>query len=320
MEDSTTKVNQLEATIRKLEKEKNTLNEKLEISSKSMMSEHGGLEKKIERVTEDRDRIKEEFEAIKIDRDRKIDEMKRQFEREKEILKQKNNDLQQKSKNTDSKQTELILQHETNRAKWDQEKSYLLSAKEDAISELKNIQRKYENSVKEIERLKEQSKRNNWRMQNKGQVGGMSTNNPALLKVGEGVLGRLNLGGAGAGLGGNRPADGGLSASQSNFSISKGEGGIGTYRSNLGVDKSVDNFKLGFGNKFGSQLGQGLGGQGGGAVGSVGGAVGSNMKLGLGGNKPSEADTSIRKSNLLSTPSSKGGKQFDNDVDEFENN
>lgn len=147
----------------------------------------------------------------------------------------------------------------------------------------------------------------------------MSTNNPALLKVGEGVLGRLNLGGAGAGLA-NRPADGGLSASQSNFSISKGEGGIGTYRSNLGVDKSMDNFKLGFGNKFASQLGGGLGGQGGGAV---GGAVGaSNMKLGLGGSttKQSEADTSVRKSNLLSTPSSKGGKQFDNDVDEFENN
>lgn len=36
---------------------------------------------------------------------------------------------------------------------------------------------------------------------------------------------------------------------------------MGTYRSNLGgVDKSVDNFKLGFGQKFGSQLGNsGLG-------------------------------------------------------------
>ena len=85
----------------------------------------------------------------------------------------------------------------------------------------------------------------------KGQVGAMQSNNPMILKMGEGVLGRLNLGGAGAGLA-NRPADGGLSASQSNFSLSKGEGGIGTYRSNLGVDKSMDNFKLGFGNKFGS--------------------------------------------------------------------
>lgn len=39
IEDSSSKVNQLEATIRKLEKEKNSLNERLEISSKSMMSE-----------------------------------------------------------------------------------------------------------------------------------------------------------------------------------------------------------------------------------------------------------------------------------------
>jgi hypothetical protein len=70
------------------------MNEKLELSSKSMMSEQGGLEKKIERVQEERDRLREDFEVIKADRDRKIDEMKRQFEREKEILKQKNNDLQ----------------------------------------------------------------------------------------------------------------------------------------------------------------------------------------------------------------------------------
>ena len=90
--------------------------------------------------------------------------MRRTHEREKEILKQKNNDLGQKAKNVDAKQTELILSHETNRAKWDQEKSHLLTGKEDAMSELKSIQRKYENAVKEIERLKEQSKRNNWRM------------------------------------------------------------------------------------------------------------------------------------------------------------
>ena len=222
-----------------------------------MMSEQGGLEKKVERIQEERDRLKEELDTIKTDKDKKIEELKRQFEREKEVLKQKNNDLQQKSKNTEGKQTELILSHETNRAKWDQEKSYLLSAKEDAISELKSMQRKFENQVAEIQRLKEQSKQNKWRMANKGRVGGLESNNPALLKMGEGVLGRLNLGGAGAGLG-NRPA-GDLSASQSNFDLSKGTGGIGTYRSNIGVDKSVDNFKMGFGNKFGAQLGGGLG-------------------------------------------------------------
>jgi hypothetical protein len=42
-----------------------------------MMSEAGGLEKKLERITDQRDRLKEEFEGIKADRDKKIDEMRR---------------------------------------------------------------------------------------------------------------------------------------------------------------------------------------------------------------------------------------------------
>lgn len=141
--------------INKLEKEKKHLNEKLEVSSKSMITEHGGLEKKLERIMEERDRLTKDFDTVKNERDKKIDEMKKQHEREKELLKQKNGDLQQKSKTIESKQTEMILAHETNRAKWDQEKSFLLSAKEDAIAEQKSIQRKNDNLLKEIERLKE---------------------------------------------------------------------------------------------------------------------------------------------------------------------
>ena len=49
-ETNTAQMNQLNSTIRRLEKENKTLNERLELSSKSMMSEQGGLEKKIERV------------------------------------------------------------------------------------------------------------------------------------------------------------------------------------------------------------------------------------------------------------------------------
>lgn len=195
------------------------------------------------------------------------------------------------------------MAHETNRAKWDQEKSYLISAKEDAISELKNIQKRYENSVKEIERLKEQQKRNNWRMNNKERVGGVTTNNPLLYKVGEGMLGRLNLGGAGAGL--NRQPGVDVSASQN---IPKGE--LGTYRSNLGVDKSMDNFKLGFSKQFGSQLGANdtL------SQSKVGGVAGVATFGAVMQPKPENTnplDNSLRGSNILSTPSSKNDEDFD---------
>ena len=52
-----------------------------------MMSEHGGLEKKVERLLEEKERYTLELENLKIEKDKKIDELKRQFEREKEILK-----------------------------------------------------------------------------------------------------------------------------------------------------------------------------------------------------------------------------------------
>ena len=138
-----------------------------------------------------------------------------------------------------------------------------MSAKEDAISELKSIQRKQENSIKEIERLKEQNKR-----RTKQTIGGMSTDNPVQYGVGKGLMSRFNLGGGGAGL--RTTAMGDQLGASKNF----GEGGIGnTYRSNLGgADKSTE-FKSAFTSQFGARLG--LGGAGAGAQSGV-----SESKLG----------------------------------------
>ena len=52
-----------------------------------MITEHGGLEKKFERLMEERDRLNKDLEILKNERDKKVDEMKKQFEREKELLK-----------------------------------------------------------------------------------------------------------------------------------------------------------------------------------------------------------------------------------------
>jgi hypothetical protein len=185
-----------------------------------------------------------------------------------------------------------------------------MASKEDLMQELKTIQRKQENQVKEIERLKEQNKRNNWRTTQR-QVGGMTTDNPVTAGVGTGLLSRFNLGGGGAGLGGAGAA-GGLAASQSGINMS-------TYRSNAGgVDKSMDKFQSAFGSKFGSSLGLGLGkaAEGGATTdvrgsqnfgsrfGSAAGAQpGSVPNIGLGAAmKNKGADMPSRSSNLMSTP------------------
>lgn len=42
-----------------------------------MITEHGGLEKKLERLIEERDRITKDLDMVKNERDKKIDEMKK---------------------------------------------------------------------------------------------------------------------------------------------------------------------------------------------------------------------------------------------------
>lgn len=66
-------------------------------------------------------------------------------------------------------------------------------------------------------------------------MGKMETDNKMLYGVGSSVLNRLNLGGAGSGLQGNKDN---VATSQT-F-------GHGTNRSSYGTDKSMDNLKLGF--------------------------------------------------------------------------
>jgi hypothetical protein len=219
------------------------------------MSESTGLEKKLEKALEEKERLLKDLDGTKVERDRKLDENRKQFEREKELLKQKATEAQQKSKATEARQTEILMSHETNRAKWEQEKSYIIQAKEDAIAEQKALQRKNENLLKEVERYKEQSKRNNpWR-----KVAGGASGNAMAYNIGKDVIGRLNMGGAGQGLSTRGPAN---ELAQSTNNLKLGglglkEGGLGSHKGQVSVDKSMDNLKLGFGSRFGEQIGLG---------------------------------------------------------------
>lgn len=139
-----------------------------------------------------------------------------------------------------------------------------------------------------------------------------------LYNVGKDVLGRLNLGGAGPGL--NRQGEGSVTGGnplmQSTNNLNLGgakEGGLGTYRSNLGgVDKSMDNLNLGFQSKLGgltagsSKLGTMSSISSQRQEPAIGGAVvGAVAPGGLSGRDG--LNTSMRKSNIMNTPSSKGG-------------
>ena len=70
------------------------MNERLELSQNNSQSNSAALERKHDRINEENTNLKEENETLKAERDRKVDEMRRTFDREKEVLRQKNTELQ----------------------------------------------------------------------------------------------------------------------------------------------------------------------------------------------------------------------------------
>jgi len=56
---------------------------------------------------------------MKTEKDRKIAEVSSKLEKERETFNTKKREVEQKASKTESKQTELLLNHERDRAKWD---------------------------------------------------------------------------------------------------------------------------------------------------------------------------------------------------------
>ena len=82
------------------------------------------------------------------------------LDKERESYKNKLRDTEGKGSRVEAKQTELILNHEKERAKWDQEKSYLLSQKEDAVDTSQRLEKRVENLLRENEKLRNDIRNN----------------------------------------------------------------------------------------------------------------------------------------------------------------
>ena len=95
------------------------MNEKIEMNNKSKQYEQGSLEKKLEKALENEARLQDELESVKAERDSKIQDYQRMLDKEKESYKQKLRDTEGKGTTVQAKQTELMLNFEKERAKWD---------------------------------------------------------------------------------------------------------------------------------------------------------------------------------------------------------
>lgn len=99
--------------------------------SRDGVSEKGNLSKQLEKLQDAHQRLSEENEAIKEERDKKLREYQQRLEKDRDSYASKKRESDLKVQRTETKHTELLLGHERERAKWSQEKSDLVHLRED---------------------------------------------------------------------------------------------------------------------------------------------------------------------------------------------
>jgi len=154
------KVSELEEKYRKLEKEFKNANDKLLVENYGKMGNQAFIEKRIAEMGENEKRLLSELESVKVDRDNKALEYQRGFDKERDQLKSKISDVEQKFRDSESKRSVLVLEHEKQKAKWNLEKDHLMNQKTDLQENIMKLEKKREALLRENEKLKSETKIN----------------------------------------------------------------------------------------------------------------------------------------------------------------
>ncbi|KAM3136107.1 hypothetical protein pb186bvf_011729 [Paramecium bursaria] len=99
-----------------------------------------------------------DIEQIKIDYETKIEELFIQFTDERQQWRAKLNEVEERYKDSESRRSQMIFEHEKDRAKWAMEKDDLVYQKNEILDQFTRAQRKSENLTKEIEKQKSDKK------------------------------------------------------------------------------------------------------------------------------------------------------------------
>lgn len=105
-------------------------------------------------MNEQIERLQADYDAVKSERDLKSGEYQEKFEKEREAFIAKKRDVEKKYEKIENNQTAQMLNHEREKAKWEQENTYLMTQKEDYKHENELCKKKIEQQVKDIERLR----------------------------------------------------------------------------------------------------------------------------------------------------------------------
>lgn len=186
LDHSQKQVTDLNEKCKNLERDNRNLLNKLHLEQRDKMSDHGSMEKKVNDLLENEQRLINEIDELKQERDRRILEHQRALDKDRDSYKAKIQEVEQKSKEVDNKRSTMVFEFEKERAKWGLEKDFLVTQKQEVQEQLDRAQRKCEQLLKENERLKTDKNRKGYLY---GQGGGQGLNNTGSSAVGGGVGG-----------------------------------------------------------------------------------------------------------------------------------
>jgi len=154
MQDSNQKLlDEKQTSHKELDKELKALNLQLEVT-KSKVIDPSSTNKKLEELLDEKEKLRKEIEEIKRDREAKLLELQRSSDKEKEQIKSKITESENRLREVEAKRGAMLLEYEKDKAKWSLEKDHFNSKSVELAEIVEKLEKKIENLLRENEKLK----------------------------------------------------------------------------------------------------------------------------------------------------------------------
>ena len=124
------------------------------IQDKDKKNTNKELAQKIEEINAENEKYRKNEDILKEEQDKKIVEINSNFDKEKQNYKNKISEIEKNLREAEGKRGALLLELETEKAKWNIEKDNLLTKNQELNEKYDSMEKKYENLLRENEKLK----------------------------------------------------------------------------------------------------------------------------------------------------------------------
>ena len=151
---SSQRITELTEKNKVLERDLRLVREQLEQEKRGRTVDYGTLEERNQNLMETEQRLLQELELVKKDRDRRVSELQEIAQQEKDEWKSKLSEAEKRVKDMEQQRGQLFLEHEKERARWAMDRDHISSQKNEAQENAARMQKRNEALLKENEKLR----------------------------------------------------------------------------------------------------------------------------------------------------------------------